>query len=245
MIGPDAGSALAEPLQLFPIENRNSKVENPPSLTDILHVSAILPTSTVIPPMAAAPGTVPLTPQQIEAIRQARKHLTKIRRTCTYALFDGWTLVSLAALTILGGLLSVSGWIVGTPMLIIALIELRAAARLRQLDPRAPRILGLNQLALAALLIAYALWGLHGALSAPNPYASYLKDYPDLKGTLGPLGDFTRHLLVGMYGGLIAIAIFVQGSTAFYYFTRLSALKAYLAETPSWIIQLQKAGMSP
>jgi hypothetical protein len=47
-----------------------------------------------------------------------------------------------------------------------------------------------------------------------------------------------------VYGSLILIAVFAQGSMALYYFTRVRLIRNYVAITPEWIVTLQKAGFA-
>ena len=63
---------------------------------------------------------------------------------------------------------------------------------------------------------------------------------------LGSMGtdmkDLARMIAFGVYGTLIAVAIFAQGGTALYYFTREKHLRQYIQTTPPWIIEMQRAG---
>ena len=59
---------------------------------------------------------------------------------------------------------------------------------------------------------------------------------------LAPVEDLTRMLSVAVYGGVIAFALFAQGGMALYYFTRGKHVRAYLAETPAWVVTVQRAG---
>jgi hypothetical protein len=43
-----------------------------------------------------------------------------------------------------------------------------------------------------------------------------------------------------IYGSLIAGTLIFQGLNALYYFTRAKLLRAYLAETPAWVVELQR-----
>lgn len=47
-----------------------------------------------------------------------------------------------------------------------------------------------------------------------------------------------------IYGTLAAVAIFVQGGTALFYHSRRKYIEAYVNETPAWIVQAQRAGLS-
>jgi hypothetical protein len=62
-------------------------------------------------------------------------------------------------------------------------------------------------------------------------------------GIRGSIDSLARLLGVLVYGTLAAVAIFGQGGTALYYFTRRKHVEAYLRETPQWILDAQRAGM--
>jgi hypothetical protein len=43
-----------------------------------------------------------------------------------------------------------------------------------------------------------------------------------------------------LYGAVSVVTIIFQGLNALYYFSRAKLLRAYLAETPSWIVEVQR-----
>ena len=47
-----------------------------------------------------------------------------------------------------------------------------------------------------------------------------------------------------IYGTLAAVAIFFQGGLALFYFSRHKHMEKYIADTPAWIVQAQRAGLS-
>ena len=184
--------------------------------------------------------------QQLAAARVAAKRL---RRAAGVANFDGWTLAFFAGLTLIFAIVGfdVQGIVGGVALTTIAFIELRGAARLRVLDPAAPRILALNQLALSALIILYAIWRLYqlskGKVDLGPGFDDPVFNDPTVGSMKGDASDMAKQLMLLLYGGLIAIAVFAQGGLALYYFTRAQTLRSYLEQTPPWILQMQKSGV--
>jgi hypothetical protein len=177
-------------------------------------------------PDAAPPLQQAQVQQQLIDARLAAK---KIRRATTVAVTDGWMIAIFAGGSFICGLIGdVSGVLIGMAMAAIAWIEFTGAARLRRLDPTAPRRLAYNQLAFALLIIVYSLWSLR---SSTMP-AEIPPEYQDL---------FLMAKRI-LYFTLMAVGILAQGGTALYYITREKHLQKYVNETPPWIIEMQKAG---
>lgn len=196
------------------------------------------------PPSAAPaqPGGQPLTPEHLNQLAAARVLGRKLARAVSVALFDGWSIAAFATVTFLLGLMSVPGMLMGAGMGVIAYVELRGAKGLRRLDPAAARSLGLNQVALGSLLIAYALWGIIRELTGTSEYAQIAAQDPQLAQMLTPVEGLTRLISYAMNFGLIAVALIAQGSLAAYYFSRVKYIKAYVTQTPAWIVAVQKTG---
>jgi hypothetical protein len=57
---------------------------------------------------------------------------------------------------------------------------------------------------------------------------------------LGPIEDLQKTITLAVYGSLIFLSIIFQGGTAWYYFTRSRYLRAYVSDTPAWIVDLQR-----
>jgi hypothetical protein len=187
------------------------------------------------PPLPALPPQ--LSQANLAELQTARLGLTKIRRAVTMARFDGWSVGIFGALTLICGLFSFWGFVMGTGMIIIAYVELKGAEKVKRLQPGVIRTLALNQLAMASLLIIYAVWSI-----ATTNASTILSD-------LGADSSMVDAQLVRLvtwivYGAVIAVAVFCQGGMALYYITREKYLRAYLAETPPWIITMQQAGVS-
>ena len=194
-----------------------------------------------VPPPAPVASLAHLSEENLRQLAVAQIGVRKIRRAISIANFDGWTIGAFAALTLLFGLTDPSSLLMGAGMGAIAFIELRGVHRLRRLDPRAPRTLGFNQLALATLLIVYSSWRLFALSRGGSLYAD---QDPQIAEMLQPVESLTRMISTTVYITLIAIAIFAQGGLALYYFTRGKHIQAYVTQTPGWIIAMQQAGVS-
>ena len=193
----------------------------------------------------ASPGTAPpLTEAHLRQLAEAANRARVIRRAASVARFDGWTVGAFAALTLLFSLGSVSGMLLGGAMAAVAAVELRAAARLRRFDARAAHTLALNQLALAATLILYALSQIHAELTGAGTFAAAAGSDPQLAQMLRPVEGLARLVTLFTYGGLIAVALLAQGGLALYYFRRRRHVIDYLARTPAWVIAVQRAGIT-
>lgn len=196
--------------------------------------------TTAPPPLPSAAPV--LSADHLRQLEVARATSRKINRAVSVAQFDGGCVAVFAALTVLFSLTSIPGLLVGVGMGVIAWVELRAAGRLRRLEPGAPRVLGLNQVAFAGLLIAYALWRIYNELNGTGEYAEVIAAEPALGPMLQPVEGLARLLTFAVSGALIAIALLGQGGLALYYLTRTKHVRAYVERTPAWIVGLQKAG---
>jgi hypothetical protein len=200
------------------------------------------------PSPAPAPGAG-LTPEQLRQLAEARRLSAKIRRAVTYAYFDFVGLAGFALLTLAGSAFSFSwpGFLLGIAMAVVALVEFRGARDLSRLDERAPQRLALNQICLGAALFLYAMFSLWWGLRHPEYFSGLLASQmpPDVGGSsmVASINDLTRTIVTALYGALAAVAIFVQGGTALFYLSRQAYLRRYLATTPPWIVQAQRAGL--
>jgi hypothetical protein len=193
------------------------------------------------PEPAGTPG--PLSPQHLAELAKANKRAKTLRRAIGAARFNGWMLGACALVCVLMDLTGPLSWLLGAGLGVAAYIEFHGAARLRRLEPAATRWLGFNQIGLGGLLIAYAVWQILAA--AGHPPKSALDD-PALAGLQGmeDMKQLERILPILLYGALIAIALIYQGGNAWYYFTRARHLRAYVQETPAWIVELQRSGVN-
>jgi hypothetical protein len=178
--------------------------------------------------------------QQMAAARVAAK---KVRRAASVATADAWMLAIVAVPSLAAGLIDrgLSGILIGAALCAIACVEFSGAKRIRRLDPSATRFLGFNQLALAAVLIIYSLWSLHQAMH--GGLAAELKEHEaELQAMGKEMEDMLQTTTNLVYYTLIAVAVFMQGGTALYYFSREKHIRQYVETTPPWIVEMQRNG---
>ena len=178
----------------------------------------------------------------LSQLKLAQEHGKKIRRAAGVARFNGWTTGIFAAITLLGGVFSLTSLLLGVALAVVAHNEFNGAKLLRRLDQRAPRRLGYNQLGLCGVVIVYSLWSIYSMLTGPSPYESALAAGGQAAQMLGSIEQLHTTLIFGVYGSLIFVSLVVQGGNAWYYFTRARQIQAYSTQTPQWIIDLQQSG---
>jgi hypothetical protein len=194
---------------------------------------------------SAAPQPPQLSAENLREMQTARQSARKIRRAVTAAKFEGYTIAICGVLTVLMGMGSVWQMLGGTILTVIGVIEITGGGRLARFDPGAVRMLTINQLSLAGLILLYGLWNLHAEMAHP------VSDFPDLSPAdaqvLGQMDSsvtgLTHEIMVLLYGSMIAAAA-AEAGMAFYYHSRGELVRRYLAETPAWIITMQKSGVS-
>ena len=116
---------------------------------------------------SAASKPPQLSPENLRELQAARDSLRKVRRAVSTAKFEGYSVAVCGALTLLMGIGSIGQMIGGTVLTAIGIIEIVSASRLSRLDPEAARVLTINQLSLAALILLYALWSIYGEMAHP------------------------------------------------------------------------------
>jgi hypothetical protein len=184
----------------------------------------------------AANAASPLSPAHLAEVRAAHARGAKVRRAIGVARFGGWTVGIFGGLTLLFGLFSASGWLMGIGMLIAARGEFRGATGLARFDPLAARRLAWNQVFLAGVLIAYSAWGAWSSLTGPDPLAASAAGSPEVAQMLAPYGSLVRKLSMMVYAAIALIAVGAQGGTAWYYFSREKHVRAFVAQTPAWVV---------
>ena len=111
--------------------------------------------------------------------------------------------------------------------------EKRGRRMLGQYDPRGAEILRLNQYYIMAFVVIYCVW----AVLSVNP-----NEYAELGGALG--ADFSKDIVKAAYvtyGGVAVITAAVQYIMAGIYSRASLRLSAYVAETPEWLISIQRS----
>ncbi len=158
---------------------------------------------------------------------------------CILAVFAGGSFLFVVAGALFGEF-DVIGMVMGVGLALLAWNEFRGRAMLRRFELRGCGVLGWNQLGLMALVISYAAWMLGQALWGPNPYEEAMTRETMLTGPLGSIGQLYKTISLAVYGGLIAGTVIFQGINSLYYFTRRKHVKAYLCETPEWLVELHQ-----
>ncbi len=202
---------------------------------------------------AAAPApTGPLSAEHLHQLAEADVRAKKLRSAGGVAMFNGIAIGIFGGLSLLFGLVELAldgfdvskidwwSFIMGIGLVVIAWNEFQGRRRLRQFDSRGPHLLGWNQLALLGLIVVYSAWMMSVALLGPNPYAEIIRQEPMAANMLGGIGDLYRKMSIAVYGALILGTLLFQGINALYYFTRAKLLRGYLAETPAWVVELQR-----
>jgi hypothetical protein len=129
-------------------------------------------------------------------------------------------------------------------MAVVSYFEFHGAGELKRLRLHAPRRLAMNQIAFGVLLFLYAAASLWTSLHAPSELLAQAGSDPELQQLLAPFEDLGRQIAVAVYGSMMAVAVVGPGLTAWYYASRAKHLQAYLRDTPPWLLELQRAGMS-
>jgi hypothetical protein len=183
-----------------------------------------------------------LGPQQVQEMDQARARYKLIRRAITSANFFGWSVAIFGGLSLLCTFMDFgfASLFVSFGLCAIGYVELTHVARLKKLQPESARVLGYNQFALAAVLTIYALW----QLAFPTPLSAEARAQLDQVKSVMDLEAMERLVRVAVYVTLIAVAVLVEGSMAFFYFRREAMVRDFLANTPPWIIAMLQNGMS-
>jgi len=180
-------------------------------------------------------GGGPLTPEQRREVEEAAQRARKFLAAARVATFNGWTIGLFAALSLLFGFSSLRVLVLGVGMAVVAWNEFRGRRMLRDFDPAGLRLLGRNQVGFMGVIILYCLWSMYAAAHGHGIDLGQIED------VIGPTEDLVRTLTLTVYGAVIAATILFQGLNARYYFARMRMLEAYLAETPPWIVDLQRA----
>lgn len=178
-----------------------------------------------------------MSPEEQRQLAEAGARARKIRAAAGLAGFNGWSLAICSASTLALSWTSALGLALAAALGGLAWIELRGRKGILALDARAARVLGKNQLALLALIIAYCIWNM---LRASDPSATGSAELDELIAADG-IGPLVSDLTVLVYGLVIAASVLFQGYCARYYFARERMIRAYLAQTPEWIVELQRS----
>jgi len=185
-------------------------------------------------------GLGPLAPEHYEELAAAGSRSRALDRAAAVASFNAWGAAIFAVLGLPFALFSPVDIVLCLGLAVIAWREFKGRRLLKALDRAAPRLLGFNQIGLACLIAAYCLFNIILVLTQPGPYAAAMASQPDIAQSLGPIENLYKTCSLAIYGGIIVLSLLFQGGTAWYYFSRAKHLDAYLAETPEWIVRMEK-----
>jgi hypothetical protein len=158
----------------------------------------------------------------------------KIRGAAKVAAFTGWTVGAFGVLSLLAGLFSLSGVLVGGALLAVAWNELEGRKLLLRFDPAGPRRVAKNQLWLLAVIAVYCVWSIYNVRAHPAAGTTELE-------TLLELGEgFVAGLMSAAYAAVLGVAAIFQYGIYRYHAARIPMMEEYLAETPPWIVEVQR-----
>ncbi|MBI1367974.1 MAG: hypothetical protein GC162_04900 [Planctomycetes bacterium] len=192
------------------------------------------------PPSSPAAGG-PLSAEHKEQIAEAAARLRKIKGAVKLANFNGYTTAIIAACCAVGLAFGpdLTNVLITIALSYVAFTEFRGRTMFQNLDVRAGRTLGANQLVFLGLITIYCLWSIYQAYFAPMPSSgdasvdNLMKDYEPT----------VRSILVLVYTLVIVLSVVFQGLCARSYFIAGRRLREYVEQTPDWIVQLQRPGL--
>jgi hypothetical protein len=181
-------------------------------------------------------GPSPLTAEQHSVLLEAKERAGTFLGAAKVAALNGWSTGVFAVLSILFGLFSPTGLVVGVGLAVVARNEFVGRRRLRSFDPSGLELLWRNQIGFMILIIAYCAWSMVRTVAAPDPQMAELTD---LLG--GDTGELVRSLTLTAYATAIVATGIFQGLNARYYYQRVARLRDYLRDTPEWVLDLQRS----
>jgi len=174
-----------------------------------------------------------LSAEQRAQLQAARARLGPIDRAIRWATLTFWTLAVFGALTVLWGLVAgAGGLVVGVALLAVAWNERRGRDRLRSLDPQGARILGWNQILLAAVVTVYLGLTIVRARTAPSPSVQ------ELERLVGMEPGLVAQLTALVYGAVIVVVDIVQLFMARFHFRREALVETLRREAPEWVLDV-------
>jgi len=209
-----------------------------------------LPKSIETPPPGSEPSIPPVTPatpadpsnplslDHFRLIEEGRARGKRIASAARFASFNAWSLAIFAVLSAVWAITGdYSSLVVGGVLGIFAANEFRGRTFLKSFDPRGPKILGWNQIALGIALVIYSVYSFFNASTSSLTSMASTGD-PEMDRQVQSLTSVVK---VGLYGTLAAIGVIVPGLTALYYFTRAKLIREMVESTPPWVIQTLRA----
>lgn len=174
-----------------------------------------------------------------------------IRKATAYARFSGWCTLLAGVISVLLSLGSLSGMLLGGVLAGIGMRELGLARRLARFETGVPAALALNQIVFGMVLIGYAGYKIvtmdsgNGVIAGTLAADPTIATMPELAGTMDQLNQIEYLLNIGVAGGLILVALIVQGGTALYYFGKRKPLAKLNTHAPEWVLRVHRIMQDP
>jgi len=178
----------------------------------------------------------PFTPEQRQELEDAKERAASFMGAARVASCNGWTFGVFAAISILSGLGSLPVFLVGVGLAVVARNEFLGRKRIVDFQPSGFDLLWKNQVALMAIIIAYCLWAMGHSQLATDPS---MQELNELMGE--GFDEMVQSLVTVAYVAVIAATVIFQGWNARYYWVRMARLESYLAETPQWVVDVQRS----
>ncbi len=192
----------------------------------------------------AEPTSGPLAAEHHHELALANERSKKIRKAAGVAAFNGWMTGFFAVTSAPFALFSIAGFLVTVGLGIVAYNEFQGRKRLLRFDASGAGLLGWNQVGFLTMIIVYCLWMMFTGLTGEGPFAAEMEAKPELREVLDGIDglDYIYTLIVlAVYGSVIVLSTIFQGWNAYYYFGRRKHVEDYVRETPSWVIDVQRA----
>ena len=183
-----------------------------------------------------ADAASPLTPEQEQELHDAKARVASFLGAAKVAAFNGWTVGFFAVVSILFGFFSLTSFLVGVGLAVVARNEFVGRGRLRALEPRGLELLWRNQLGFMALIVTYCVWSMYRTVALPDPR---MKELTELLGE--GTDELLQSLTLTVYATVIVVTAIFQGLNARYYYIRVTRIRDYVRETPTWVVDLQRS----
>jgi hypothetical protein len=179
-----------------------------------------------------------LTPEMQRELHEAKERAGSFVGAAKVAALNGWSVGFFAVVSLLFGLFSLTSFLVGVGLAVVARNEFVGRRRLRSLEPAGLELLWRNQVGFLALIVAYCLWSIFVTVVRPDPQMAELTD---LLG--GGTGELVQSLTVVVYVVVITATVVFQGLNARYYYVRTARIRNYVRDTPPWVLDLQRSAV--
>lgn len=189
------------------------------------------------PPLAAAAG--PLTTQHLQLVSAANKASRAIRSGASYASFNAGVMLISALLLVLSGLTDPFSLVAGLAFGALGLRERHWGRKLRDLNPAAPLKLAQNQGLLWVAAITYCAVAWYRSTTGPSPLGEI--DPALAGGGIEQIQELIPKLYAIVYGSVVVVTTIFQTLSIFYYLKRGRILRQHLAQTPAWVVDVQRA----